>query len=195
MAKLPDALARLGITQAEVDAAMAEDDVDGGLNDLANEVRDYWRGIAPVGRAADGDENPGQYRDSIDVERSKQHEGFVVITYDFKAYWIEYGTSHMPEYAPAQKTAEQFGGSSVAVGGVLANERIMNAQGAVRVARAKHQDLVEGKASHAKLVESQERINRAERARSTAFRTENQRRYRAKNAERIAERRRNRRGG
>lgn len=167
MAKLPDALARLGITQDEIDAAMAEDDVDGGLNDLANEVRDYWRSIAPVGRAEDGDENPGQYRDSIRVER--HGEGFHVLSDDFKAYWIEFGTSHMPEYAPAQKTAEQFGGASVSVGGALADEGVQNAQGAVRVAKAKHQDLIEGKASNAKLVASQERIGRLERSRSAAF--------------------------
>jgi hypothetical protein len=190
--KVPDALAELGITQADIDHAMADDEVDGELNDLANEVRDYWRSIAPVGEAADGDENPGQYRDSIHVER--HGDGFHVLSEDFKAYWIEFGTSHMPEYAPAQKTAEHFGGGAVQLGGVLASERIMNAQGEIRVAKARHQDLVEGGASHAKLLESQERISRLERKRSTAFSTERQKRYREKNADRISGRRKKRRG-
>lgn len=167
MPKLPDALARLGITQAEIDAAMAEDDVDGELNDLANNVCDDAKGISPVGRAEDGDENPGQYRDAWHVER--HGEGFHVVNDDFKAYWIEFGTSHMPEYAVAQKVAEMYGGSSVSVGGALADEGVQNAQGAVRVAKAKHQDLIEGKAGNAKLVASQERIARAERSRSAAF--------------------------
>lgn len=164
--KIPDALARLGVTQADLDAAMADDEVDGELNDLANEVRDYWRSIAPVGRADEGDDNPGQYRDSIRVER--HGDGFHVLTDDFKAYWIEFGAKHMPEYAPAQKTAEHFGGD-VHLGGVLADEGIMNTQGELRVAKAKHRDLVEGKAGNAKLVASQERIGRLERKRSAAF--------------------------
>jgi hypothetical protein len=171
--KLPDALARLGITQDDIDEAMADDNVDGELNDLANEVRDYWQSIAPVGKKADGDENPGQYRDSIHVER--HGEGFHVLTEDFKAYWIEFGTSHMPEYAPAQKTAEQFGGD-VQLGGVLADAGIMNAQSDVRVAKAKHRDLVEAKASNAKLIASKERIARLERKRSAAFTARRKRR-------------------
>jgi hypothetical protein len=174
MANLPDALARLGITQDDVDAAMADDDVDGELNDLANEVRDYWRSIAPVGRAEDGDENPGQYRDSIHVER--HGDGFHVLSEDFKAYWIEFGAKHMPEYAPAQKTAEHFGGSAVGLGGVLADEGIQNAQGELRVAKAKHRDLIEAKAGNAKLVASQEKIARAERKRTAAFTARRKRR-------------------
>ncbi len=189
--KVPAALEKLGITQAEIDEAMADDEIDSGLNDLANEVRDYWQSIAPVGTEEEGDENPGQYRDSIHVERSVQHDGFVVITSDFKAYWIEFGAKHMPEYAPAQHTAEHFGGD-VHLGGSLASERVMNTQGEIRVAKAKHQDLVESGASHAKLVESQERIRRLENKRSTAFRTDRQKRYRERNADRIRDRRRNR---
>jgi hypothetical protein len=172
--KLPDAFARLGITQDDIDAAMEDDNLDGELNDLANEVCDYWQSIAPVGKKADGDENPGQYRDSIHVER--HGEGFHVLSDDFKAYWIEFGTSHMPEYAPAQKTAEHFGGASVNVGGALADAGVMNAQGDVRVAKAKHRELVEAKASTAKLVASKERIGRAERSRSAAFTARRKRR-------------------
>ncbi len=189
--KIPDALARLGISQDDVDAAMAEDQVDQGLNDLANEVRDYWRSISPVGTEEEGDENPGQYRDSIRVER--HGDGFHVLTDDYKAYWIEFGAQHMREYAPAQHTAAHFGDSNaVSVGGVLGNERIMNTQGELRVAKAKHEDLLKSGASHAQIVSSEERIGRLERKRSTAFATERQKRYREKNADRISSRRKKR---
>ncbi len=192
MAKLPAALAALGITQADIDEAMADDEVDEGLNDLGNAVVAYAKSISPVGDPAQGDDNPGQYRDAWHLER--HGDGFHAVNDDFKAYWVEFGNAHMPEYAVAQHTAEHFGGD-VKVGGVLASERIMNTQGEIRVAKARHRDLVEGKASNAQLVASQERIGRLERKRSTAFATERQKRYREANAARISSRRRNRRGG
>lgn len=192
MASIPAALAALGITQADIDDAMADDQVDSELNDLGNEVVAYAKSISPVGDPAQGDENPGQYRDAWHLER--HGEGFHAVNDDFKAYWVEFGTRNMPEFAVAQRTAEHFGGD-VQAGGVLSSERIMNAQGEVRVARAKARDVVEGQGSRAQQVAAQERVGRAERKRSTAFATERQKRYREANADRISDRRRKRRGG
>lgn len=57
---------------------------------------DYARAIAPVGTAAEGDEHPGAYRDSIRVERDEEGPGMRLFSDDNKAFWIEYGAAHMP---------------------------------------------------------------------------------------------------
>ncbi|GJJ22283.1 HK97 gp10 family phage protein [Mycolicibacterium mageritense] len=86
----------------------------------AEDVRDYWRGIAPV--------DSGEYAASVHVEKRKDRDGlphYWVGTRDWKAHFIEYGTGDdpddskspfgpdtpTPEFAPAAKTAHHFGGT------------------------------------------------------------------------------------
>lgn len=73
--------------------------------ELAEEAAEYWRSIAPVGDPA-VDPHSGAYRDSIHVEQ--KGDKVYVVASDPKAHWIEYGTEHMPEYAPRQRTETQF---------------------------------------------------------------------------------------
>lgn len=83
--------------------------VDEANEDLAERARDYWKSIAPV--------RSGQYRDSIHVEDVPDNGGLpkrAVVSRDYKAHWIEYGTGEpvpTEEFAPAAKTALRFGGT------------------------------------------------------------------------------------
>jgi len=61
-------------------------------------------------------ERPGDYSASIKV---KFIEGNAVrpmkarvTAHDYKAHWIEYGSVHMPEFAPRAATLEYFGGGT-----------------------------------------------------------------------------------
>lgn len=83
----------------------------------AGRVRDYWESIAPVfgdlppHRAAPPEGSAGDYKAAVKVMKITNPNGsvrFRVYDDDPKAHWIEYGTSHMPEYAPAAKTKEAF---------------------------------------------------------------------------------------
>lgn len=77
------------------------------LIEEARIAQEFWKSIAPVGKAEDRDDHPGQYRDSIryEIKRTSEGEGKVrVYTKDYKAHWIEYGAKHMPKYACMEKT-------------------------------------------------------------------------------------------
>ncbi|MEZ0366808.1 hypothetical protein ACAG26_24345 [Mycobacterium sp. pUA109] len=93
------------------------------LERKAEKCKAYWESIAPVfgdlppkRSAPAGDTNPageGSYKGSVGVKRIDNGDGsvrFRVFDSDPKAQWIEYGTAHMPEYAPAAKTAAKFRG-------------------------------------------------------------------------------------
>lgn len=106
-------------TPAEVEKAMANDpEVREGLEAFVKEVTEYAKSIAPVfgetGRAehrkAPPEGEPGAYRDSIVGEVLNANRGRVS-TDDYKAFWIEFGAKHMPEYAVFAKTAAHFGGT------------------------------------------------------------------------------------
>lgn len=93
----------------------AFEESDPGLNahlkELAEKARNYARSIAPVGSPADGDEHPGQYRDSIDVEKIDDGPGWRLFASDNKAHWIEYGNAHgMPRYQVLTRAVEQIQG-------------------------------------------------------------------------------------
>jgi hypothetical protein len=64
------------------------------LTRLAQRGVEFARSIAPVGSAAQGDEHPGDYRDSIRTERADEGPGVVLLAADAKAHWIEYGAAH-----------------------------------------------------------------------------------------------------
>ena len=83
----------------------------------ATRMRDYWESIAPVfgdrppHRSAPPEGEAGDYKASVHVKKIVNDDGsvrFRVYDSDPKASWIEFGTAHMPEYAPAQKTKEAF---------------------------------------------------------------------------------------
>jgi hypothetical protein len=189
---VPKALADLGITQDDIDQAMVDDGVDEQLNNTANKMAEYWRSLAPVGTADEGDENPGAYRDSIHVERAETFDGFVVQADDFKSHWIEFGSRHMPEYAPAAKTAAAFGG----VGPDLP-ENVAPVHRGLQEAIAEHEALKKSRfrknpaerASKAQIAAAKAKVERLREARSTAFRTARQKRYRNRNAAAIKARR------
>lgn len=79
-------------------------EVNQGVNDfMANEVVPAWKSHAPV--------DSGEYRDSIQVtERSTNKGRGVVAATSDNAHFVEFGAKNTPEYAPAEKTARQFGG-------------------------------------------------------------------------------------
>ncbi|MEU9805027.1 hypothetical protein [Mycobacterium sp. NPDC050853] len=90
------------------------------LKRAGDEVADDWKNRAPVfgdkdPRRADppyGGE-PGEYRDGITpgkVHLTKDGElELLVESDDYKAIEIEFGSKHMPVYAPATATMQEFG--------------------------------------------------------------------------------------
>lgn len=59
-------------------------------------------------------ERPGDYSNSIRI-KFMSHGRFMkarVTAHDFKAHWIEYGSSHMPEFAPRAAMLAYFGGGT-----------------------------------------------------------------------------------
>lgn len=104
----------------DIGKAAKSERVKKALHNKAVKVQQYWRSIAPVfeegniakeHRAQPMFGYPGFYRDSVKIEeRDGKDEGVFYRVYDDdrKASWIEYGSSHMPEYAPAAKTKAHF---------------------------------------------------------------------------------------
>jgi len=85
------------------------DEVNDGINAVMAEVVAKWKAHAPVGS--------GAYRDSIKIiERSKTNGRGVVGSEDPAAHLIEFGSENNPEYAPAEKTAREFGGYATGKG-------------------------------------------------------------------------------
>lgn len=87
------------------------------LERKAERAAEYWSSIAPVfgdlpPKRAEPPEDTnelgaGSYKASIAIKRIDNPDGsarFRVYDSDPKAHWVEYGTAHMPEYAPAAKT-------------------------------------------------------------------------------------------
>lgn len=80
----------------------------------------YARSIAPVGHAGEGGayqattgRHPGDYRDGIvgEVRVSKSRMVGHVLATDFKSWWIEYGSAHMPKYRVLGRTMDHLSGS------------------------------------------------------------------------------------
>jgi hypothetical protein len=61
-------------------------------------------------------ERPGDYSKSIKVKFIEGDSSHLfkarVTAHDFKAHWIEYGSAHMPTFAPRAATLEHFGGET-----------------------------------------------------------------------------------
>jgi hypothetical protein len=104
--------------EAEIRAQLPEEIELSGVAEQVHakalEVAEYARSIAPVYEGRDPRAKSGEYRDSIHVEEIPEHRGLPaeqVITRDFKAHWIEFGTAKWPEHAVFAQTAEHFGGT------------------------------------------------------------------------------------
>jgi len=113
----------LGISPEAVAEAFNDPEIHKEVQRLAEQLRDAVQSHAPVftGKPIDRRDEPaqgeiGEYRDSIHVEwvTTSDSDGLPVarvISKDMKAAWIEFGSAHMPEYAPFTKAAEEFGGT------------------------------------------------------------------------------------
>lgn len=107
-----------GISAEQIDKVMRSQKVKDAVDGKAATVQAYWKSVAPVFNPEDPREHrktppygqPGDYRDSITVVDMSGPDGFRdrVKPTDFKAKWIEFGTKHMPKYAPMAKTKARF---------------------------------------------------------------------------------------
>ena len=96
--------------------ALKSKKVHAAVQKKAGAVREYWKSISPVfgdkppHRSVPAHGAPGAYRDSIATADMTDFEGprARVQAHDFKARWIEYGSSHMPTYAPKAKVLAEF---------------------------------------------------------------------------------------
>lgn len=113
-----------GVLEAEIASSLV---VKEALMKRAEEVRQFWVAYwesfdHPFSREhtlrSGYVERPGDYAKSIKV---KFIEGGIeaghlfkarVTAHDYKAHWIEYGSKHMPEFAPRAATLSHFGGGS-----------------------------------------------------------------------------------
>ena len=92
------------------------------LMNRAEEVKqfwiDYWEGFdhphSRVHTLRSGYvEQPGDYAKSIKVKIIRSgHLKARITAHDYKAHWIEYGSAHMPEFAPRAATLAHFGGTT-----------------------------------------------------------------------------------
>lgn len=78
-------------------------DLQDSLGSAANKIADTAKSIAPV--------RTGAYRDSIEgIDGLEKSEVLGrVIAKDFKAHWIEFGTTDTPTFAVLRKAAELNG--------------------------------------------------------------------------------------
>lgn len=94
-------LAKYGIRLDDFDKLP---EVNDGVNDfMETKVVSAWKTNSPV--------RDGTYRDSIEITEKSTNKGRgkVAATAEH-AHLVEFGSVHNPEYAPAEKTAKQFGG-------------------------------------------------------------------------------------
>ena len=183
---MPNFLARLGISDAEMIAAAARDvAVHEGLKAKANEAQEHWKDIAPVfgdrdpKRAAPPQEDPGAYRDAVEVGEIQHKKGLLprirVFNNDYKAHWIEFGAKHMPEYAPATNTDLAMGGD----GKILTTEPLVAAQAAYSAAKRHHESVkADQSASRSDRSLAAKELERARFERSQAFKAARGRRGR-----------------
>jgi len=111
-----------------IDEALAESvEVAEAVRKRAEEARDFWVDYwesfdHPYSREhtlrSGYVERPGDYSASIKIKFLKTAEGAPmarVTAHDYKAKWIEYGSSRMPEFAPRAATVAHFGGQGKAI--------------------------------------------------------------------------------
>lgn len=161
------------------------------LKEKGHAVQEYWQSIAPVfgetgrdeRRSAPPQDGPGAYRDSIEVShptRNRSGELSLRVGTDYyTAVWIEVGSRHHPEDAPATKTAAYFGddaGPVISAGGH--DVGIENAQHKLRGELEHLAKLeAEGAAEH-HLASARRNVEQARTDRSAAFKANRPRRGR-----------------
>lgn len=96
-------LAKFGIRLDDFDRLP---EVNSGVNEfMESQVVSAWKSHAPV--------DSGDYRDSVGVTTRSTNKGRGVVGATAKhAHIVEFGSKNVPERAPAEKTAKQFGGSA-----------------------------------------------------------------------------------
>lgn len=105
-----------GVKADQLDKIMKSQKVHDAVAKKAVVVQDYWKSVSPVfgdkppHRQAPAYGQPGAYRDSITVTDMTDSNGFRerVKPTDFKAKWVEFGSAHMPKYAPMAKVKAKF---------------------------------------------------------------------------------------
>lgn len=101
MAVWSNPLAQYGVHWDEIEK---QPEVNRGVNEfMETRVVPAWKTNSPV--------RDGDYRDSIQIteKSTSKGRGKVGATAEH-AHLVEFGSVHNPEYAPAEKTAKQFGG-------------------------------------------------------------------------------------
>lgn len=111
-----------GVIEREIASSLV---VKVELMKRAEEVRqfwvDYWEAFDhPYSREhtlrSGYVERPGDYSASIKVKFIEASGGHLfkarITAHDYKAHWIEYGSAHMPEFAPRAATLAHFGGDT-----------------------------------------------------------------------------------
>jgi hypothetical protein len=107
-----------GIPADQVDKIMKGPKVKAAVDAKAAKVQSFWKSVSPVFKEGDPREHrkmpahgePGDYQKSITVVPMPDDSGYRdrVKPTDFKAKWIEFGTKHMPPYAPLAKVKAEF---------------------------------------------------------------------------------------
>ena len=111
-----------GIIHEDVVKAFGSPEIHAEVQKLAEQLQEAVKSYAPVfgdrppRRESPADGSVGEFRDSIEITwvTTSDSGGLPVarvISKDIKAVWIEYGSAHMPEYAPFTKAAAELGGS------------------------------------------------------------------------------------
>lgn len=104
MAQWTNPLARHGVYWDDIQKLP---EVNQGINDIMRtQVVPAWVNNSP--------EDDGDYKDSIQVTTESTDKGRGVVSATAPhAHFVEFGSAHTPEYAPAEKTAKQFGGYAI----------------------------------------------------------------------------------
>lgn len=82
----------------------------GMLVGFGEAIAERARAIAPVGSEDEGDDDPGSYRDGIEVQvrtGSTGRKRVAVVATDWKSILIEYGSIHNPAFGTLRKAARQ----------------------------------------------------------------------------------------
>lgn len=79
-------------------------EVNSGVNDvMENQVVPAWKSNSPV--------DSGDYRDMVKVTQRSTNKGRGKVSATAEhSHIVEFGSKTVPEHAPAEKTAKQFGG-------------------------------------------------------------------------------------
>jgi hypothetical protein len=145
------------------------EEIEAELDKFAEQIADEIRDLTPEfneerdRRKTPGIGSPGDAKAAIHVKPMGRGSRRVVSN-DAKAGWIEYGTRHMPEYAPFGKVAAMHGGT-----GPMHDEGVNNAQEHLRGELEKLEKLRAEEAGPHSIAQQKQAVDRARSSRSAAF--------------------------